>query len=30
MPTWQGWLVTLFVAIFPSCLAQLFFCAAST
>ena len=22
---WQGWLVTLFVAIFPSCLAQLFF-----
>jgi drug/metabolite transporter (DMT)-like permease len=25
MPTWQGWLVTLYVAIFPSCLAQLFF-----
>ena len=25
MPTMQGWLVTLFVAIFPSCLAQLFF-----
>jgi drug/metabolite transporter (DMT)-like permease len=25
MPTLQGWLVTLFVAIFPSCLAQLFF-----
>jgi drug/metabolite transporter (DMT)-like permease len=24
-PTWQGWLVTLFVAIFPSCLAQLFY-----
>lgn len=24
-PTWQGWLVTLYVAIFPSCLAQLFF-----
>jgi drug/metabolite transporter (DMT)-like permease len=24
-PTWQGWLVTLFVAIFPSCLSQLFF-----
>jgi drug/metabolite transporter (DMT)-like permease len=25
MPTLQGWLVTLFVAIFPSCLAQIFF-----
>jgi drug/metabolite transporter (DMT)-like permease len=25
MPTWQGWLVTLFVAVFPSCLAQLFY-----
>lgn len=25
MPTVQGWLVTLYVAIFPSCLAQLFF-----
>lgn len=25
MPTRQGWLVTLFVAVFPSCLAQLFF-----
>lgn len=25
LPTWQGWLVTLYVAIFPSCLAQLFF-----
>jgi drug/metabolite transporter (DMT)-like permease len=25
MPTWQGWLVTLYVAIFPSCLAQLFY-----
>lgn len=25
MPTLRGWLVTLFVAIFPSCLAQLFF-----
>jgi drug/metabolite transporter (DMT)-like permease len=25
MPTWQGWLVILYVAIFPSCLAQLFF-----
>ncbi len=25
MPTTQGWLVLLFVAIFPSCLAQLFF-----
>jgi drug/metabolite transporter (DMT)-like permease len=25
MPTLQGWLVTLFVAIFPSCVAQLFF-----
>ena len=25
MPTWQGWLVTLYVAIFPSCLAQLLF-----
>ncbi|MEM0944043.1 MAG: DMT family transporter, partial [Pseudomonadota bacterium] len=24
-PTWQGWLVTLYVAIFPSCLSQLFF-----
>ena len=24
-PTWQGWLVTLYVAIFPSTLAQLFF-----
>lgn len=24
-PTWQGWLVTLYVAIFPSCLAQLFY-----
>jgi drug/metabolite transporter (DMT)-like permease len=24
-PTWQGWLATLFVAIFPSCLAQLFY-----
>ena len=25
MPTLQGWLVTLYVAIFPSCLAQLFY-----
>jgi drug/metabolite transporter (DMT)-like permease len=25
LPTWQGWLVTLYVAIFPSCLAQLLF-----
>ena len=25
MPTWQGWLVTVYVAIFPSCLAQLFY-----
>jgi len=25
LPTWQGWLVTLYVAIFPSCLAQLFY-----
>jgi len=25
MPTWQGWLVVLYVAIFPSCLAQLLF-----
>jgi len=25
MPTLQGWAVTLFVAIFPSCLAQIFF-----
>jgi drug/metabolite transporter (DMT)-like permease len=25
MPTWQGWLVTLYVAIFPSCFAQLLF-----
>ncbi|MEM7506928.1 MAG: DMT family transporter [Pseudomonadota bacterium] len=25
MPTTQGWLVVLFVAIFPSCLSQLFF-----
>jgi drug/metabolite transporter (DMT)-like permease len=25
MPTWHGWLVTLYVAIFPSCLAQLFY-----
>jgi drug/metabolite transporter (DMT)-like permease len=25
LPTWQGWLLTLFVAIFPSCLAQLFY-----
>jgi drug/metabolite transporter (DMT)-like permease len=24
-PTWQGWLVTLYVAVFPSCLAQLFY-----
>ncbi|MEM7271047.1 MAG: DMT family transporter [Pseudomonadota bacterium] len=24
-PTMQGWLVTIFVAIFPSCLAQIFF-----
>jgi drug/metabolite transporter (DMT)-like permease len=24
-PTWQGWLVTLYVAIFPSTLAQVFF-----
>jgi drug/metabolite transporter (DMT)-like permease len=24
-PSWQGWLVTLYVAIFPSCLAQLFY-----
>jgi drug/metabolite transporter (DMT)-like permease len=24
-PTWQGWLVILYVAIFPSCLAQLFY-----
>ncbi len=23
LPTWQGWLVVLYVAIFPSCLAQL-------
>ncbi len=22
-PTWQGWLVTLYIAVFPSCLAQL-------
>jgi len=25
LPSWQGWLVTLYVAIFPSCLAQLFY-----
>jgi drug/metabolite transporter (DMT)-like permease len=25
MPTLQGWLVTLYVAVFPSCLAQLFY-----
>jgi len=25
MPTWQGWLVILYVAIFPSCLAQILF-----
>jgi drug/metabolite transporter (DMT)-like permease len=25
LPTWQGWLVVLYVAIFPSCLAQLFY-----
>jgi drug/metabolite transporter (DMT)-like permease len=25
LPTWQGWLVTLYVAIFPSTLAQLFY-----
>lgn len=25
LPTAQGWLVTLYVAVFPSCLAQLFF-----
>ncbi len=25
MPSMQGWLVTLYIAIFPSCLAQLFF-----
>jgi drug/metabolite transporter (DMT)-like permease len=25
LPTWQGWLVTLYVAIFPSCVAQIFF-----
>jgi drug/metabolite transporter (DMT)-like permease len=25
VPTWQGWLVTLYVAIFPSCVAQLLF-----
>ena len=25
MPTAEGWLVTLYIAIFPSCLAQLFF-----
>jgi drug/metabolite transporter (DMT)-like permease len=25
LPTWQGWLVTLYIAIFPSCLAQLFY-----
>lgn len=25
LPTWQGWLVILYVAIFPSCLAQLFY-----
>jgi drug/metabolite transporter (DMT)-like permease len=25
LPTWQGWLVTLYVAIFPSMLAQIFF-----
>jgi drug/metabolite transporter (DMT)-like permease len=25
MPTWQGWLVTLYIAIFPSCLAQILF-----
>src|SRR5262245_62290042 len=24
-PSWQGWLMTLYVAIFPSCLAQLFY-----
>src|SRR5262245_54013122 len=25
LPSWQGWLVTLYVGIFPSCIAQLFF-----
>ena len=25
LPTWQGWLVTLYVAVFPSCLAQIFY-----
>ena len=25
LPTWQGWLVILYVAIFPSCLAQILF-----
>lgn len=25
LPTWQGWLVTLYIAIFPSCVAQLFY-----
>ncbi|MEM9138264.1 MAG: DMT family transporter [Pseudomonadota bacterium] len=24
-PTWEGWLICLYVAIFPSCLSQLFF-----
>lgn len=24
-PTWEGWLITAYVAVFPSCLAQLFF-----
>lgn len=24
-PTWKGWLITLYVAVFPSCLAQIFF-----
>ncbi|MEM8842596.1 MAG: DMT family transporter [Pseudomonadota bacterium] len=24
-PTWNGWLITLYAAIFPSCLSQLFF-----
>jgi drug/metabolite transporter (DMT)-like permease len=25
LPSWQGWLVMLYVGVFPSCLAQLFF-----
>ncbi|MFX9020071.1 DMT family transporter, partial [Acinetobacter baumannii] len=24
-PTWKGWLIAVYVTIFPSCLAQLFF-----